>query len=31
LYFRCNTCDTDWSPSGAEIAEFRKQSSTHSP
>ena len=25
LVFHCNTCDTDWSPSGAEIAMFRKQ------
>lgn len=25
LVFHCNTCDTDWSPSGQEIAKFRKQ------
>ena len=25
LVFHCNTCDTDWQPSGAEIAEFRKE------
>jgi len=24
LVFHCNTCDTDWSPSRAEIAMFRK-------
>ena len=31
LVFHCNTCDTDWSPSGKEIADierqFRKESS----
>jgi hypothetical protein len=25
LVFHCNTGDTDWSPSGAEIAMFRKE------
>ena len=25
LVFHCNTCDTNWSPSKEEIAEFRKQ------
>jgi hypothetical protein len=25
LVFHCNTCDTDWSPSGEEIAKLRKQ------
>jgi hypothetical protein len=25
LIFHCNTCDTDWSPSGNEIAMIRKQ------
>ena len=25
LVFHCNTCDTDWTPTGAEIAELRKQ------
>lgn len=25
LVFHCNTCDTDWTPSGEEIAKFRKQ------
>lgn len=25
LVFHCNTCDTDWSPTSAEIAMFRKQ------
>ncbi len=25
LTFHCNTCDTDWSPSGEQIAQFRKQ------
>ncbi len=25
LVFHCNTCDTNWSPSGAEITMFRKQ------
>lgn len=25
LVFHCNTCDTNWSPTGAEIAMFRKQ------
>ena len=30
LEFHCNTCDTNWSPSGAEIAELRKQLSKDS-
>lgn len=25
LVFHCNTCDTNWQPSRAELAEFRKQ------
>ena len=25
LVFHCNTCDTDWTPSGEEIAKLRKQ------
>jgi hypothetical protein len=25
LVFHCNTCDTNWSPTPAEIAQFRKQ------
>jgi len=25
LVFRCNTCDTNWSPTKEEIAKFRKQ------
>lgn len=25
LVFHCNTCDTDWTPSGGEIAALRKQ------
>jgi hypothetical protein len=25
LVFHCNTCDTNWPPSGEEIAKFRKQ------
>ena len=25
VMFHCNTCDTDWGPSGEEIAAFRKQ------
>jgi hypothetical protein len=25
LVFHCNTCDANWPPSRAEIAEFRKQ------
>ena len=24
LVFHCNTCDTDWTPSGEEIAKIRK-------
>ena len=23
--FHCNTCDTDWTPSGTAIAKFRKE------
>jgi hypothetical protein len=30
LVFHCNKCDTDWPPSGEEIAKFRKQFSTNS-
>jgi hypothetical protein len=25
MIFHCNTCDTNWNPSSAEIAQFRKQ------
>jgi hypothetical protein len=25
LLFHCNTCDTDWPPTGEEILKFRKQ------
>lgn len=25
LVFHCNTCDTDWNPSHADIAEIRKK------
>jgi hypothetical protein len=25
LVFHCNTCDANWSPSGKEIAQIRKQ------
>lgn len=25
LVFHCNTCDTNWSPSKAEIAKIRKE------
>ena len=25
LVFHCNTCDSNWSPSGGEIAKFRKE------
>ena len=25
LVFHCNTCDTNWTPSGEEIAKLRKQ------
>ena len=25
LVFHCNTCDTDWTPSGEELAKIRKQ------
>lgn len=31
LVFHCNTCDTNWPPSGTEIAGFRKQFSTNEP
>ncbi|HEY2015975.1 MAG TPA: hypothetical protein VGH38_20875 [Bryobacteraceae bacterium] len=30
LVFHCNTCDTDWSPSGEEIAKIRKGFSKNS-
>lgn len=30
LVFHCNTCDTDWTPSGQEISKFRKQFSKES-
>jgi hypothetical protein len=30
LVFHCNTCDTDWPPSGQDIARFRRQFSTNS-
>ena len=30
LVFHRNTCDTDWSPSSEEIAEFRKRLSDNS-
>lgn len=25
LMFHCNTCDTNWPPSGSDIAKFRKE------
>jgi hypothetical protein len=25
LRFHCNTCDTDWQPSGKDIAQFRRE------
>lgn len=28
LVLHCNTCDTDWTPSGEEIAKVRKQFSS---
>ena len=28
--FHCNTCDTNWTPSGEEIATLRKQFSKNS-
>jgi hypothetical protein len=28
LVLHCNTCDTDWTPSGEEIAKLRKQLSS---
>jgi hypothetical protein len=28
LVLHCNTCDTDWTPSGEEIAKLRKQFSS---
>jgi hypothetical protein len=31
LVFHCNTCDTDWTPSGEEIAKIRKQFSRSTP
>jgi hypothetical protein len=30
LVFHCKTCDTDWPPSGEEIAKFRKHFSKKS-
>ena len=30
LVFHCNTCDTNWTPSGEEIAALRKQFSKNS-
>jgi hypothetical protein len=30
LVFHCNTCDTNWTPSGEEIAKLRKQFSKNS-
>jgi hypothetical protein len=30
LVFHCNTCNTDWPPSGEEIVELRKQFSKNS-
>ena len=24
LVFHCNTCDTDWTPSGKDVAQLRK-------
>jgi hypothetical protein len=30
LVFHCNTCDTDWPPSGEDIAKIRKQFSKNS-
>ena len=29
LLFHCNTCDTDWTPSGEDIAKFRREFSKH--
>jgi hypothetical protein len=29
MMFHCNTCDTDWPPSGEDIGKFRKQFSKH--
>jgi len=25
MVFHCNTCDTDWTPSGEDIARFRRE------
>lgn len=25
MVFHCNTCDTDWTPSGQDIAKFRRE------
>jgi hypothetical protein len=30
LVFHCDTCDTNWPPSHAEISKFRKEFSKHS-
>lgn len=30
LVFHCNTCDTNWTPSHRDIAQFRKQLSKES-
>lgn len=29
LVFHCNTCDTNWPPSGEQIAKFLKQFARH--
>jgi hypothetical protein len=29
LVFHCNTCDTNWPPSGKEIAKFREELAKH--
>ena len=31
LVFHCNTCDTNWTPSGEEIAKLRKLFSSTQP
>jgi hypothetical protein len=31
LVFHCNTCDTNWTPSGEEIAKLRKLGSEPRP
>lgn len=30
LVFHCNTCDSDWSPTGEEISKMRKRFSKNS-